>query len=136
MRTLLVSVALLAIGAMPAKADRPVTDAERAKLIVAVVAQGCTGGKMEWDEDDRGFEVEDAVCNDGRKYELNSTRNFYSGARRLTTDYRFARGLGDATQKQQRQISSACCCFGRRVVDYTSPDLVPIGTAAAYCAAA
>jgi hypothetical protein len=76
MRTLLISVALLAIVTMPAKADRPVTDAERAKLIVAVVAQGCTGGKMEWDEDDRGFEVEDAVCNDGRKYELKFDAEF------------------------------------------------------------
>ena len=76
MRILLISVALLAIVTMPAKADRPVTDAERAKLIVAVVAQGCTGGKMEWDEDDRGFEVEDAVCNDGRKYELKFDAEF------------------------------------------------------------
>ena len=76
MRILLISVALLAIVTMPAKADRPVTDAERAKLIVAVVAQGCTGGKMEWDEDDRGFEVEDAVCNDGRKYELKFDADF------------------------------------------------------------
>ena len=76
MRILPISVALLAIVTMPAKADRPVTDAERAKLIVAVVAQGCTGGKMEWDEDDRGFEVEDAVCNDGRKYELKFDAEF------------------------------------------------------------
>ena len=76
MRILLISVALLAIVTMPAKADRPVTDAERAKLMVAVVAQGCTGGKMEWDEDDRGFEVEDAVCNDGRKYELKFDAEF------------------------------------------------------------
>ena len=76
MRLLLISVALLAIVTMPAKADRPVTDAERAKLMVAVVAQGCTGGKMEWDEDDRGFEVEDAMCNDGRKYELKFDADF------------------------------------------------------------
>ena len=76
MRILLISVALLAIVTMPAKADRPVTDAERAKLIVAVVAQGCTGGKMEWDEDDRGFEVEDALCNDGGKYELKLDAEF------------------------------------------------------------
>jgi hypothetical protein len=76
MRILPISVALLAIATMPAKADRPVTDAERAKLMVAVVAQGCTGGKMEWDEDDRGFEVEDAVCNDGRKYELKFDAEF------------------------------------------------------------
>jgi Peptidase propeptide and YPEB domain len=76
MRLLSISVALLAIVTMPAKADRPVTDAERAKLMVAVVAQGCTGGKMEWDEDDRGFEVEDAMCNDGRKYELKFDADF------------------------------------------------------------
>ena len=76
MRIFLIPVALLAIVTMPAKADRPVTDAERAKLIVAVVAQGCTGGKMEWDEDDRGFEVEDAMCNDGRKYELKFDAEF------------------------------------------------------------
>ena len=76
MRILLISVALLAIVTMSAKADRPVTDAERAKLMVAVVAQGCTGGKMEWDEDDRGFEVEDAMCNDGRKYELKFDADF------------------------------------------------------------
>ena len=44
--------------------------------MVAVIAQGCTGGKMEWDEDDRGFEVEDAVCNDGRKYELKFDADF------------------------------------------------------------
>jgi hypothetical protein len=36
----------------------------------------CTGGKMEWDDDDRGFEVEDAVCNDGRKYELKFDTNY------------------------------------------------------------
>ena len=76
MRILPISVALLAIVTMPAKADKPVTDAERAKLMVAVVAQGCTGGKMEWDEDDRGFEVEDAMCNDGRKYELKFDADF------------------------------------------------------------
>jgi hypothetical protein len=59
MRTFLITVALLAIVTIPAKADRSVTDAERAKLISAVVAQGCTGGKMEWDDDEGG-----------RKYEL------------------------------------------------------------------
>jgi hypothetical protein len=41
-----------------------------------VVAQGCTGGKLEWDEDDRGFEVEDALCNDGGKYELKFDAEF------------------------------------------------------------
>lgn len=70
MRTLLASVALLAVVALPAKADRPVTEAERAELVRAVAAQGCSGGKMEWDEDDREFEVDDARCSDGHKYDL------------------------------------------------------------------
>ena len=75
MRALLISAALLVLVAIPAKADRPVTDAERARLADAVAAQGCTGGKMEWDDDDREFEVEDAVCN-GQKYELKFDGDF------------------------------------------------------------
>jgi hypothetical protein len=65
-----IAAALLTVIVMPAKADRPVTEAERARLVPAVAAQGCTAGKMEWDEDDREFEVDDARCTDGRKYDL------------------------------------------------------------------
>jgi hypothetical protein len=50
--------------------DRPVTNDERAKLTAAVAAQGCSGGEMEFDIDDNHFEVDDARCNDGRKYDL------------------------------------------------------------------
>ena len=65
----LASTAILIAITVPAKADRPVTEPER--LQAAVTAQGCSGGKMEWDEDDRQFEVDDATCNnDGRKYDL------------------------------------------------------------------
>jgi peptidase YpeB-like protein len=70
MRTFFASAALIALVAFPAKADRPVTEAQRAKLEAAVAAQGCTGGKMEWDEDDHEFEVEDVRCSDGHRYEL------------------------------------------------------------------
>lgn len=70
MRRFLASAALLAVVAFPAKADRPVTPAQRAKLEAAVAAQGCTGSKMEWDEDDHDFEVEDVRCSDGHRYEL------------------------------------------------------------------
>lgn len=56
MRMLLASLFLLAIVTVPAKADRAVTDTECARLVSAVAAQGCTGGKMEWDDDDREFE--------------------------------------------------------------------------------
>jgi hypothetical protein len=75
MRTFLISATLLAVAMMPAKADRSVTASERARLTDALAAQGCTGGKMEWDGDDREFEVEDAVCN-GRKYELKFDAEF------------------------------------------------------------
>lgn len=70
MRTFLVSVALVAVVAFPARADRAVTAAERSKLESAVAAQGCAGGKMEWDRGDREFEVDDARCNDGGTYDL------------------------------------------------------------------
>lgn len=76
MRTRLASIALLAAVTIPARADRPVTEAERARLIPAVAAQGCSGGKMEWDEGDREFEVDDARCSDDRKYDLKFNADY------------------------------------------------------------
>jgi hypothetical protein len=67
---LIVSIAALAISFSPALADRQVTEDERAKLAAAVQTEGCTGGKFEMDEDDQQFEVDDATCADGKKYEL------------------------------------------------------------------
>jgi hypothetical protein len=68
---LITSVAILAVSALPAvAADRPVTDDERGKLVAALLAEQCSGGKMEFDEDDQQFEVDDAECTDGKKYDL------------------------------------------------------------------
>ena len=67
---LIVSIAALAISVSPALADRQVTEDERAKLAAAVQTEGCTGGKFEMDEDDQQFEVDDAVCAVGKKYDL------------------------------------------------------------------
>jgi hypothetical protein len=39
-------------------------------------AQGCSGGEMEFDEDDRQFEVDDALCTDGKKYDLKFGADF------------------------------------------------------------
>ena len=64
------STAILVLSVLPALADRPVTEDERAKLVAAVLAEGCSGGKLEMDEDDQQFEVDDAVCADGKKYDL------------------------------------------------------------------
>ena len=82
MRTLLASVAVLVVIAVPARADRPVTDAERTRLVDAVAAQGCSGGKMEWDEGDQEFEVGDAQC-DGRKYELKFHADYSLKSKKL-----------------------------------------------------
>jgi hypothetical protein len=82
MRTLLASVAVLVVIVVPARADRPVTDAERTRLVTAVAAQGCSGGKMEWDEGDREFEVDDARC-DGRKYDLKFHADYSLKSKKL-----------------------------------------------------
>jgi Peptidase propeptide and YPEB domain len=69
MRTLLLPLAaLLMLVAAPAGADRPVTEEERAKLLTAIAAAGCSGGKMEFD--DGKYEVDNAQCSDGRTYDL------------------------------------------------------------------
>jgi FlaG/FlaF family flagellin (archaellin) len=59
--------ALALVAAVPAQADRQVTDDERAKLVDAVSAERCSGGEMEFDG--TKFEVE-AQCNDGQRYDL------------------------------------------------------------------
>jgi hypothetical protein len=82
MRTLLASVAVLVVIAVPARADRPVTDAERTRLVAAVAAQGCSGGEMEWDEGDREFEVDDARC-DGLKYDLKFDADYSLKSKKL-----------------------------------------------------
>ena len=67
---LIISIGILAISTLPALADRQVTEDERAKLVAAVQVEGCSGGKFEFDEDDQQFEVDDALCADGKKYDL------------------------------------------------------------------
>jgi hypothetical protein len=82
MRTLLASVAVLVVVAVPAGADRPVTDTERTRLVAAVAAQGCSGGEMEWDEGDREFEVDDVRC-DGLKYDLKFDADYSLKSKKL-----------------------------------------------------
>ena len=60
--------ALALVAAVPARADRPVADDVGAKLAAAVAAEGCSGGRMEFDSSK--YEVEGAKCNDGQTYEL------------------------------------------------------------------
>jgi len=65
-------------------ADRPVTDDERTKLVSAITAAGCSGGKMEWDQSDREFEVDDAIC-DGRRYDLKFNPDYSLKSKKLDT---------------------------------------------------
>jgi hypothetical protein len=71
----LVSGALLILTVAAAQADRPVTDEEKAKLLPAIEAAGCTGGTLEV-EDDEGYEVEGAKCGDGQIYDLEFDKEF------------------------------------------------------------
>jgi hypothetical protein len=74
MRTTILALGLLGVLVTPAFAGRPVTDEERTKLVEALKAQGCTGGKMEFDSNK--FEVDDATCADGKKYDLDFDQAF------------------------------------------------------------
>ena len=67
MQTIVVALAFITTvtGAL---AGRAVTQDERAKLVAAVTAAGCSGGKMEFD--DGKYEVDDFICADKKKYDL------------------------------------------------------------------
>ena len=91
MRPMLALLAItLTASATPALAkDRRVTDQERPKLDAALKKAGCPGGKMEFDDDkgathpDGKFEVDDATCQDGKKYDLTFDPNFKLLTKRL-----------------------------------------------------
>src|SRR6266480_1713550 len=67
MRGVLISLALI-LSTSSAVADRPLTQEEVERLQTALKEQGCSGGKMEFD--DGNFEVERATCADGKTYDL------------------------------------------------------------------
>jgi hypothetical protein len=71
---LLLPAILLSLTAGSALADRAVTEDERAKLVAALQAAGCSGGKMEFD--DGKFEVDDSKCADGKTYDLDFDATF------------------------------------------------------------
>lgn len=74
MQIILMGLVAFVLMAGDAFAGRAVTDEERTRLVAAVAAQGCSGGKMEFD--DGKFEVDDAVCADGKKYDLDFDTSF------------------------------------------------------------
>ena len=67
-RMLLAAAFLVGLSQAPAWSGRAVTEEERAKLVAALAVEGCSGGEMEFDNGK--YEVEEAVCRDGREYDL------------------------------------------------------------------
>jgi hypothetical protein len=58
MRNLVLALGSVLMAATPALADRPLTEEEKVKLQSAVSVQGCSGGKLEFD--DGHYEADDA----------------------------------------------------------------------------
>jgi hypothetical protein len=73
MRSILLSLAFI-LSADSAAADRSVTHDESERLHAALEEQGCSGGKMEFD--DGKFEVDNARCADGKIYDLEFDSSF------------------------------------------------------------
>lgn len=67
------AVLLFAGGAALAD-DRALNADESTKLAAAVTAEGCSGGVMQFDYG--RYEVDDAQCADGRRYDLDFDRAF------------------------------------------------------------
>lgn len=78
---LIVFALAIPVSASLAK-DRAITDQERPKLEAALKEAGCSGGKMEFDDDKAAaypngkFEVDDSTCQDGKKYDLTFDPNY------------------------------------------------------------
>ena len=67
----LLALAFLAVMAAPTMADRKPTAEERARIESVLREPGFTRwNKIEFDDDDESWEVDDAVSADGRKYDL------------------------------------------------------------------
>ncbi len=77
MKRIIPAAAALVFGSVCAFADGVApTAAEAEQIAAAVTAHGCSGGKYEKDvEGNRVYEVDDAVCQDG-KYDLDLDKDF------------------------------------------------------------
>jgi hypothetical protein len=101
MRGVLISLALI-FSTSSAVADRPLTQEESERLQTVLKEQGCSGGKMEFD--DGNFEVERATCADGKTYDLE----FDSSLRLIKKKLKHAQtGNGLAASRSQ----NSCCSW-------------------------
>ena len=75
MRTVFV-VAMVSMSMSDARADKPVSEADAAKIRTTLQEWGCTGGKMEQETGASGlYEVDDAKCK-GLQYDIKLDKDF------------------------------------------------------------
>jgi hypothetical protein len=74
---LMALVAAGIIGSTTVVAETPVTPAEEAKIKAALEAFGCTGGKIEKEDEESTllYEVDEAKCKSG-EYDIKLDKNF------------------------------------------------------------
>ena len=75
MRASLIALVIFVVTAGIVLAGRPVTQEERTRLVAALAAEGCSGGKMIMFEDPV-YEVDEAACKDGKKYDFEFDASF------------------------------------------------------------
>ena len=76
MKLFLMAFAAALASSTFALADTPVTPPEAEKIKAALEVLGCTGGKMEKENEGSGyFEVDDAKCKDGQ-YDIKLDKDF------------------------------------------------------------
>ena len=80
-RILLAAASLVALSQAPAWSGPAMTEEDRIKLAMALAAEGCSGGEVEFDKGK--YEIEAAMCRDGKEYDLVFDANFKLLSREL-----------------------------------------------------
>ncbi|GAB5471212.1 MAG: hypothetical protein Kilf2KO_42420 [Rhodospirillales bacterium] len=110
MRQILMACCALLLVAPAALADRAVTAEEAAKIEAVLAPLGCKASNMSFDREDRSFDVDDALCGDGRTYDMD-----------LSTDYRIIGGERPLSDNEKLELASALgrvgCSGGRAKFD-------------------
>jgi hypothetical protein len=76
MKRILVPFLAVAMNSTTALADAQVSPADAAKIQAALQAWGCSGGKIEQENEATGvYEVDDAKCKDGQ-YDIKLDKDF------------------------------------------------------------
>ena len=110
-----ISAALLILAWGSALADdRALNADESTKLTAAVSAEGCSGGKMQFDHGRYG--VDAAQCGDGRQYDLDFDASFKLIAKSTLEDDRALNA--DERTKLTAAVAAEGCSGGEMEFDY------------------